>query len=165
MPQPRRVRATAWLSKTAITAMLLDHVRHARAETGGVVMGYWVSDREVVITAATSAGSRATHREDGYEPDVDHDQREIARIYQESGRLHTYLGDWHTHPDSGPGLSRRDRNTLRAIAADAGARAPEPLMVIIGSSVDGFTMAVWCRRVGARRTAWLRLTLFDYADR
>jgi integrative and conjugative element protein (TIGR02256 family) len=145
--------------------MLLDHVRHAPAETGGVVMGYWVSDREVVITAATSAGSQATHREDGYEPDVDHDQREIARIYQESGRLHTYLGDWHTHPDSAPGLSRRDRNTLRAIATDAGARTPEPLMVIIGSSVDGLTLAVWCRRVGARRTAWLRLKLFDYADR
>lgn len=144
--------------------MILDHIRHAPAETGGVVMGYWVSDREVVITAATSAGPRATHREDGYEPDVDHDQLEIARIYHESGRLHTYLGDWHTHPGSGPGLSRRDRNTLRAIAVDAGARAPEPLMIIIASSLDGLSMAVWCRRVGARRADRFRPKLFGSID-
>lgn len=165
MPEPRRLRAKAWLSKTAITGMLVDLSRYAPAETGGVVMGYWVGDREVVITAATSAGARATHREDRYEPDVDHDQREIARIYRESGRLHTYLGDWHTHPDSGPGLSRRDRNTLRAIAADAGARAPEPLMLIIGSSDDGLTMAIWCRRAGVRRTALLRPKLFEQVNR
>lgn len=145
--------------------MILDDIQHAPNETGGVVMGYWVSDSEIVITAATSAGPRAIHREDGYEPDVAHDHREIARIYRESGRLSTYLGDWHTHPGSGPGLSRRDRNTLRAIAVDAGARAPEPLMVIIASSLDGLSMAVWCRRVGARRSARLRPKLFDTIDR
>jgi integrative and conjugative element protein (TIGR02256 family) len=145
--------------------MRLEHVLHAPAETGGVVMGYWVDDREVVITAATSAGSRATHREDGYEPDVDHDQREIGRIYSESGRLHTYLGDWHTHPGSGPGLSWRDRSTLRAIAADARARAPTPLMLIVGWSDDGLMIAGWYRRLGARRVASLELRLFDNGGR
>jgi len=133
--------------------MLLDHVRHARAETGGVVMGYWVGDREVVITAATSAGSRATHREDGYEPDVDHDQREIARIYQESGRLHTYLGDWHTHPLGAPVPSSTDRRTVEEIATDPDYRAPNPLYAIVATPWHG---------VASRRPK--QLVLYSWGD-
>jgi len=143
--------------------MALDHGREAPAETGGIVMGYWVSEKEVVITAATSAGPRAGHCEDRYDPDVEHDQAEIARIYAETGRLHTYLGDWHTHPDSGPGLSRRDRRTLRAIASDPGARAPTPLMVIVASTPIDLVAAVWCRPTGALRLQAFRIMPFDEA--
>ncbi len=143
--------------------MVVDHERHDPAETGGIVMGYWVSDHEVVITAATSAGPRAQHRENGYDPDVEHDAAEIARIYAVSGRLHTYLGDWHSHPGSRPGLSRRDRRTLRAIASDAGARAPTPLMVIVASTDSALVAAVWVRWATARPTQSFIIKPFDEA--
>jgi integrative and conjugative element protein (TIGR02256 family) len=141
--------------------MIVDFGRYIPSETGGILLGYWVTPDEVVITDATSAGLRARHRADGYEPDVGHDQREIARIYAESGRQHTYLGDWHTHPGSEPALSRRDRKTLRAIAADVGARALAPLMMIIGSGEDAVTATVWYLPAGARKARGLRLKLFD----
>jgi len=162
MHQPR-VRPTAWISKGAISRMLLDLGHHDPTETGGVVMGYWVTDLEVVITEATSAGPRAGHRGDAYEPDVEHDLQEIARVYAESGRRHTYLGDWHTHLAAGPGLSRRDRKTLRAIATDKGARAPVPLMVVVASWDGGVFAAVWCRPAGARRTRSFRIKVFEHA--
>jgi hypothetical protein len=38
-------------------------------------------------------------------------------------------------------------------------------MVILASSLDGLSMAVWRRRVGARRSARLRPKLFDSVDR
>lgn len=145
----------------ALRLMVRDHGRRAPAETGGVVMGYRVSVGEIVITAATSAGPRARHRVDGYDPDVEHDQAEIARLYAASGRLHTYLGDWHTHPDSSVGLSRRDRRTLRAIARDPGARAPSPLMLIVASTPSDLVAAVWCRPAGALRWQIFRIKPFD----
>lgn len=140
--------------------MLLDYQQHAPQETGGVLMGYWVSPEEVVVAHATSAGPNARHMRDGYEPDIAHDQVEIARIYESSGRLHTYLGDWHTHPATGPGMSRRDRRTLVGIAADPGARASAPLMVIVGWEVDSMVAAVWCLPSNRTRAMGFRIRVF-----
>lgn len=143
--------------------MIVDHFAHAPEETGGVLMGYWASPNEAVVMEVTSAGPIARHRKDGYEPDVAHDHREIARIYEKSGRLNTYLGDWHTHPDSSPGMSRRDRRTLAAIAVDRGARARQPIMVIIAEADGEFQIVTWCLQAEARTPGSMKTRLFDPA--
>lgn len=140
--------------------MIVDHATYAPKETGGVMMGYWVSHNEVVVIAATSAGPNAKHLKDGYEPDVEHDAREIATIYETSGRLHAYLGDWHTHPDSSPALSRKDRQTLASIATDTGARVETPIMVIVAETEEDFQVVTWCLHVGSRTPAPMTIRLF-----
>jgi len=123
----------AWLSETAYKEMVAEAERVFPNETGGVFVGYWaVPFHEVVVTAAIGPGPRAVHESDRFEPDPEHQEAEIARCYQESGRLHTYLGDWHTHPDSGPHLSRLDRKTLKTIAGHPDARTPVPIMAVLG---------------------------------
>jgi integrative and conjugative element protein (TIGR02256 family) len=101
-------------------------------ETGGVLLGYWSSGREVVIRQAIGPGPEAMHRSSYFAPDHDFHEREIARVYEESRGTCTYLGDWHTHPHSHPRLSRLDRHTLRSIALHAPARVPLPLMAVLG---------------------------------
>ncbi len=105
-------------------------------------MGYWPDSTTVVITDVIGPGPNARHARYSFHPDVEHHDDEIKRIYHASGRLHTYLGDWHTHPKGAAGTSRRDRKTLLVIASDLCARAPKPLMAILAGSQD-WKIAVW----------------------
>ena len=65
-------------------------------------------------------------------PDAVYQQKQIAKIYQESGRRVNYLGDWHTHPGTAPYLSWRDRRTLRHISRTGSARQSNPVMLVLG---------------------------------
>ena len=112
-------------------------------ETGGVIVGYWVVlSQELVVTAVISPGPRAMHEKDRFIPDPEYQEAQVARHYENSGRLHTYLGDWHTHPHSSSRLSRLDLKTFRVIASDPEARAPVPIMGILAGGTP-WTLKLW----------------------
>lgn len=94
-------------------------------------MGYTGETGDIVVTHAIGPGPLAKHREKSFVPDHDFQETEIARIYRESGRHSTYLGDWHSHPGGSDRLSWRDRATLRRISRAPAARVQQPVMVII----------------------------------
>ena len=110
-------------------------------ETGGVLTGYDAGNG-LVVTAIVGPGPEAIHEPHSYTPDYAYQDAEVERVYRESDRCHTYLGDWHTHPDGGATLSRRDRRTLRAIADYRPARAPAPVMGILAGN-HHWRLAVW----------------------
>jgi integrative and conjugative element protein (TIGR02256 family) len=112
----------------------------APKETGGVVMGYKLKET-FYITDVVGPGEKAVHDYNSFSPDNNFHEKEIARIYKESGRIHTYLGDWHTHPCQRAYLSERDKKTLRNISAFKPSRLPEPLMIILGS--NPFQIKAW----------------------
>lgn len=152
MPVRRRV-IEAWISQAALDAMVTEARRVSPLETGGVLVGYWAPAPEaVVITGCVGPSPKATHSKQRFIPDADSHDGAIARLYCESGGLRTYLGDWHSHPEGGFDLSRRDRFTLKRIAESPGSRAPVPLMVILAGKRT-WKLAVWRYapvRVGAR---------------
>ncbi len=103
----------------------------------------WISKRAlVVITEAVGPGPCAKHGKTTFVPDPYYHESEIARLYEQSGRVNTYLGDWHSHPNSVTRLSPTDRCTLLKIAKHKDARVPTPLMAIIGAS-DPPTFQIW----------------------
>lgn len=112
-------------------------------ETGGVLVGYQApSTHEMVITAVVGPGPAARGGRDYFLPDVGFHQREVARLYEESGRTIEYLGDWHSHPLGSAWPSRLDRRTLRRVASSLEARAPEPVMGILAGNPD-WSLFVW----------------------
>lgn len=123
---------------------MLAEAKHAFPnETGGVLIGYWaVLFQEIVLTTVVGPGPHAIHGTDSFMPDSEYQEAEIARYYHASGRLHTYLGDWHTHPNSSPRMSRIDRKTLKNIAGDPDARTPVPIMAILAGGKP-WTLRVW----------------------
>lgn len=124
---------TVWVPERVLDHMVREAERMYPLESGGVLIGYWVTvEKEVVITDATGPGPRATHEEERFTPDDVHDASEIGWRYESSCHLHSYLGDWHSHPRSPPWLSRRDRRTLQAIAIQQASTSLVPLMAIIG---------------------------------
>jgi integrative and conjugative element protein (TIGR02256 family) len=123
--------------------MLTEAERAFPNETGGVLIGYWVKFyEEAVITHVTGPGPKAVHCPRSFFPDSEYQETEITNHYHTSGRLHTYLGDWHTHPKAAAYLSGTDKKTMRRIASHSEARAPIPLMAVLGEGPD-WILKIW----------------------
>lgn len=123
---------TLWLARNASARMLEEAARRHPHETGGVLLGYGVGGGEVVVTAVVGPGPNALHERHRFVPDHAYHESEVARLYKESGRRWTYVGDWHSHPDAEAYLSATDTETLERIAEAKAARVAQPVMVILG---------------------------------
>jgi integrative and conjugative element protein (TIGR02256 family) len=125
-----------WLARVALEGMLAEAESRSPLETGGMLLGYVSAagdHDEMVVQEVLGPGPRSRHVKRRFEPDGDWQQHELARRYEDSGRITTYLGDWHTHPGGVPAPSRRDEKTARSIARTTSARMPRPLMLILAS--------------------------------
>lgn len=149
----------AWISRNAEAELRQEAGRHPGAETGGLLLGYWSSD-VVTVTEVVGPGRDAIRTRTTFIPDDGWQTEELARRYAASGRCHTYLGDWHTHPGGGPKPSWRDRRTLSDIAQHAESRAPRPLFAILAPAPDG-DIAMWCYAGRGRRPTRLALEVLD----
>jgi integrative and conjugative element protein (TIGR02256 family) len=128
---------------------------HFPCESGGVLIGTWLSTAEVIITSVIGPGPKARHGRWSYEPDVEFERNQIAAYYEASGYRATYVGDWHSHPNArGGSLSGEDRKTLHAIATSSRARCPAPLMTILWGGPEAWSLTMWQGQMGQRR--WFR---------
>lgn len=145
-----------WLPEGMLRECIVEADRHAPLETGGTFMGYWIGTSAVVVTCLVGAGPGAERGVRHFAPDQDWQVAEIARCYERSGRMNTYVGDWHSHPGAQDGeLSRKDRRVLRRIVETPAARAPRPAMAVLhGSGAEGRTMTVWFAEAKARPLLW-----------
>jgi integrative and conjugative element protein (TIGR02256 family) len=137
------VKYKIWLKKSVIDEILLDGNKCLPKETGGIIMGYSVSALEFVITDLIGAGKEAIHGYNSFEPDQLFHLEEVKRIYQASNGFITYLGDWHTHPNSYPYLSSKDKKTICTIANYEKARLLNPLMLIASPPKNDFKVWVY----------------------
>ncbi|MER9389897.1 Mov34/MPN/PAD-1 family protein [Mesorhizobium sp. M0435] len=120
-------------------------------ETGGTFMGYWTSSGAAVVRAMIPAGPDASHERHRFQPDQDWQQAEIAKHYARSGRLDSYLGDWHTHPDAVSGqLSWKDRACLKTIIRTPAARNSTPILILMCGSPANWDLHPWVCRIQTR---------------
>jgi integrative and conjugative element protein (TIGR02256 family) len=141
MPSPT---PKVWLADSAAHLMRKEASRRLPLETGGILLGYWSEDgASVAVTDATEPGPNAIHRRDEFIPDDEYQNLKIDEIYEASGRVHRYLGDWHTHPFGGSALSYKDRRNLHRIATTKGAHTPIPLMAVLSGGAQDWNVSVW----------------------
>lgn len=126
-------------------------------ETGGVLAGYRAGPTQVV-THIVGPGPKSQHTRVSFEGDHDWQCEQLEDLYETSGRITVYLGDWHTHPLSTPHISAMDRRTLARIANHKEANCSEPLMIIAGGTpkVWAWQAYTW-RRTSAPRLQRLRI--------
>lgn len=134
----------AWLHRSALDAMLEETLARAPLETGGMLLGYRPTETDdVVITEVTGPGPGAHHGRRRFRPDGRWQQRRLAEAYASSGRITTFVGDWHCHPDEHPVPSRRDLRTARRTSRRKAARAPHPAMIIVGVEEGQVALGVY----------------------
>ena len=132
-----------WIKNTIVDFVFQNGNAWLPKETGGILLGYRANNLELVITDIIGPGSRAIHKNTAFEPDQTFHENEIARLYKESDHTITYLGDWHTHPNSYPYLSNQDKSTIKKIALYENARVGNPLMLIAAPPTDKFKIWVY----------------------
>ncbi len=141
--------------------MRREAVHFMPKETGGMLLGYVRSGRghlDFVVTARVAGGPRAEHQPDRFVPDGDWQQRKLERAYRDSGRVASYLGDWHSHPTGGLQPSRIDRRTAARVAATKAARAPIPVCLILSATAVACDARVYTFERKRFRTAELLIT-------
>lgn len=100
-------------------------------------MGSWDDQETIVVTEAIGPGPDANHGLREFEPDQRWQEQQVSDTWSLwSGRI-DYLGDWHTHPGRSVKPSRLDHETAITISGSAEARAPRPVLVIIGLDSRG----------------------------
>lgn len=133
-----------WIKEAALDEIQAGGNAWLPHETGGVLIGY-CTDAGYVVTQIIGPGPKAKHGLMSFEPDQEFHEAEIARVYGESGRMLTYLGDWHTHPNSTAYLSGTDRQTAERIALHKKARLPRPLMLVAAPPTDQYKVWIYSK--------------------
>lgn len=121
-----------WIPRILLSEMTDEIERYAPLETGGSFFGYHSDDNDIVITHRIEAGPFAKRTIRSFEPDQTYQLRTMEKLFYESGKSLSYLGDWHSHPSSSAQLSLRDRRTLGKIAKSPDAKCPQPIMMVFG---------------------------------
>lgn len=123
-----------------------DGGRRRDLETGGTFADYWADEDEVVVTAHVRAGPSASRERHSYEPDFAWQQ--LDAVYETSGRLDAYIGDWHSHPGAETAhLSSKDIACLKTIISSSLARQPKPLMILMIGKPGDRTLSASIGRV------------------
>lgn len=141
--------------------MELEAERHFPDESGGVLLGYsWPGRRgRIEVISQVGPGPKARHQRRRFEPDGAWQDAKISAAYEASGRVLTYLGDWHSHPRGGGSPSRLDTRTAREIAGCVEARLAHPLLVIIHGEPGRWKLAP--HRLRRRRLGRVRFKVVD----
>lgn len=134
----RRLTATPTAGEVLLPARLRAEIEAearewAPRETGGMLVGYRTARdglMTVVITGTIDAGPGARRARWRFVPDGRWQQRELEKFYKRSGRITTYLGDWHSHPRGVPTPSAVDRRTYARVAAEADTGTDLPVVLI-----------------------------------
>lgn len=138
-----KLEGTCWIRQIAFENLIKEAQNKYPLETGGIFIGHQANHgKDLVVTDIIGPGPNALHKPCGYLPDVIFQEKEIAKLYGASKQLHTYLGDWHTHPQGKALLSSKDKKVLQRIAKYKDARIAHPIMGIL-SIMEEAEFLVW----------------------
>lgn len=121
-------------------------------ERGGVLLGTLHPETKTIVVTKAVPSVRASASTHSIEPNLPELQRKIEKEWEKGGRLVTYLGDWHTHPEPFPAPSWTDRCTFTQNYFKSSISSDHMLYAIVGQSesIEDWWVALW-KHLGGRR--------------
>ncbi len=118
---------------------------HNEKERGGILLGRLFPDENliVVVDAIETPAISSGHTEIYVNNDIAN--KNIKQIWKKSGGKITYVGDWHTHPETTPSPSFIDKDTFKDTYRSSKVDQNFLLCVIIGTNSiekNGFWVGV-----------------------
>lgn len=106
--------------------------RAGAAETGGILVGYYTSDRSTaVVTEALPPPKDSVRGRSWFQRGVAGLRGLLNKRWDSEFRTY-YIGEWHYHPATIVEPSEDDLKQMYRINADPRYRCREPLMMIVG---------------------------------
>lgn len=121
-----------WLPAQLTQVEIADDIaRHYPKETGGMLLGY-TNGSHRVVTAVIPAGPNAQRGPYHMVPDDRYQQERLLTHFHCTEGRESFLGEWHSHPETAPTMSRTDRRTLCRVTVNGKHFPALPVMVIVG---------------------------------
>ena len=152
-----------WIPERLLrTQIVPDIKRHHPNETGGMLLGY-VNGGHRVITALIDSGPNAQRGLYHMLPDDTYQQAKLLEHFEMTDGRESFLGEWHSHPESSPTMSPTDRRTLHRVTTKGRNLPALPAMVIVGVDIraDAYLLRAYRRRNSSRR---IRLNERHFAE-
>jgi integrative and conjugative element protein (TIGR02256 family) len=134
-----------WLNKSAMQSAFAESDLAFPNETGGLLFGYRAANSEFVIERISGPGPQAVHNRRSFIPDYAHDTELALEVHAESQGNITYLGDWHSHPNTSRSyLSRKDRLAISSVLNSNESNLDTALTMVIAGFGDGdWNYRIW----------------------
>ena len=121
-----------WLPQQLFAKEITNEIAaHYPKETGGMLLGY-VNGTHRVVTALIGAGPDAKHEKHRMVPDDHYQQKRLLEHFEKTDGTESFLGEWHSHPEALPDMSRTDRRTLHNVTVNSQNLLTLPIMLIVG---------------------------------
>jgi integrative and conjugative element protein (TIGR02256 family) len=128
-----------WLDARARAHIEREALKRRLCETGGALFG-WESDGALVVACASGPGTRAKHRPRRFEAHRATTAAVMRAVAVSSQCRYGYLGTWHTHPRGAPSPSWLDSETAGELAAQDDLLLPRPLLLILSTTGQAWTV-------------------------
>lgn len=119
--------------KEEVVDMLKSYAQHDGNELCGVLTGIKVGNKTFRICKVSPPCVRS-HSRCGCLRDADLANQFLKEDYEASEQTRTYIGEWHTHPESDPTPSRVDIQSVENNYLTARHAAPFLFMIIVGTT-------------------------------
>lgn len=88
-----------------------------KIESGGIIVGTLnIHENQVIVTDITLPYVNDVRKSNMFKRDSFGHQEEMDKLWEESNRTKTYLGEWHTHKQDIPVPSWIDKNDWKRIS-------------------------------------------------
>lgn len=114
-------------------------------ETGGILVGYYTSRRDVaVVTDILAAPQDSVRYRSRFQRGVSGLRDLLTGLWRRPiEKRRYYLGEWHSHPEGPPIPSHEDHEQMRRIA-DGSFNCPEPILLLASVGRSGrWELGVW----------------------
>lgn len=107
-----------------------------RAETGGILIGYYTNDRAIaIVTTVLGPPEDSESGPTWFRRGIAGLSAALRRLwYQE--RKSYYVGEWHYHPSATVDPSRQDMEQMVSISNASNYQCREPIMLLVGKAVN-----------------------------
>ena len=130
------------LSRQAANKLAELRIAHGDVETGGYLYGgYDFALKQIYVVAVSDVPPGTTQSATGIDLGPAGRTRLERRIERRAGGKLARVGTWHSHPQSGPGMSAKDRKTMEKFRGEDRDNGVPTLLVI--SSPKGNGAHLW----------------------
>ena len=119
------------LSHNAVITMLDELNSDEPDETGGILIGQVNYKRKIIyITRVLASPEDSKKSPYAFERGIHDIPEQVEKIQDRTGGMLGYVGEWHTHPTGGAGLSKIDGETVNKIRKNLD-KVPIPTLIMI----------------------------------